>query len=64
MTGHQEWLEAPYTNASRQEAEYETWLDKHPELDPEEDHWETFEAEMAELYDEPDVEPFEEEDNT
>lgn len=46
------WLEAPYVDASKREAEFELWADKHlPELDWEDDAamddaWRQFEDAM------------------
>lgn len=49
MRGHQEYLEAPYTNAARREAEFEGWCEEN-DIDPESpDAWDRFEDALAEV---------------
>lgn len=36
------WLEAPYVNAAKDEADYEAWCEAKG-LDPADDHWTEFE---------------------
>lgn len=55
MSGYDSWLESPYTNAARYEAEYEAWCETKG-YDPATPHWEEFEAAMAELQPDPDEE--------
>jgi hypothetical protein len=43
------WLEAPYVDAERRGAEYETWCEEH-DLDPAGDHWPEFDASL-DVYD-------------
>jgi hypothetical protein len=47
MDGLDAWLEAPYTNRAREEAEFEAWCEstgRNPESD---EAWEHFEQAMA-----------------
>lgn len=38
MMGYDQWLEAPYTNAAREEALFESWAEKNlPNLDWDDD---------------------------
>lgn len=55
MSGHQEWLEAPYTDAARREAEFETWCEIN-DVDPEGPMaWEEFEEFLSEQYEDADL---------
>jgi hypothetical protein len=42
---HQSWLEAPYTQRDQEQEVYERWCERR-DLDPSEDHWDAFDADM------------------
>ena len=65
LPGFDAWLEAPYVNAAKRDAEFETWCEKQDDLgdldDPQvfDAAWERFEAEQdawaEDGYDDPDL---------
>lgn len=51
MSGLDAWLEAPYVDAARAEADFEAWCE-HTGTDPDSaGAWERFEADQEEAYD-------------
>lgn len=61
MSGHQEWLEAPYTDAARQQADFEQWCEAN-DVDPEtREAWPAFEEFLASQ--QPDEDPVWEEES-
>lgn len=54
MRGYDEWLEAPYVNAAREQDNYERWCEAN-DLDPEDDNWGAYEDFLEDQQPDPDL---------